>query len=455
VSKAFVNGELLYTLTWDAEGRIEKATFKDGHVLQPSYDAATLRRRGYSVSGPAVNASVSFDLNARGQVARETYSDSTTTRHVAHTYDERGLLLNSEDEANKSAYLYTASGLPRWAQDRESERTVLRGATSSNVGGTVYGWDALGRVTRRGDTTLEYGPSGEVDIARNGLREARYYYDETGQRVLKEVSGKPVRAYFEGGVLTDTSLITHVSIDGMLVGFVENGAFRFIATNQLGTPFLNEAGKLDPSTAYGVRESRTASADVLDFVRLGYDADLGTVRMGVRDYDPVLAQFWTPDPLFFEELERSQESPLEANLFGYARGNPLSFVDPSGLISLDFSLSGGVVYGVTVTISLDLETGDVSLSTGEGVGIGIGASLGMTKSFGNAPDGETLAVSGSAGDLVGANAAGWYSDGQDADGPGFGCSLTVGVGFGAGVAATVGQTEVIYNVFDSEKKSSK
>ena len=28
----------------------------------------------------------------------------------------------------------------------------------------------------------------------------------------------------------------------------------------------------------------------LDFVQKGYDADLGTVRMGVRDFDPLLAE---------------------------------------------------------------------------------------------------------------------------------------------------------------------
>jgi RHS repeat-associated protein len=69
---------------------------------------------------------------------------------------------------------------------------------------------------------------------------------------------------------------------------------------------------------------------VLDYAHLGWDADLETVRMGARDYDPRLSQFWTPDPLYLESLEKCQASPVECGLYGYANNNPLSNVDPAG-----------------------------------------------------------------------------------------------------------------------------
>jgi RHS repeat-associated protein len=80
-----------------------------------------------------------------------------------------------------------------------------------------------------------------------------------------------------------------------------------------------------------VRTDHATFAAVLDYARHGRDADLGTVRMGARDYDPYLSQFWTPDPLFLEDLERCQGSPVECGLYGYAANDPLAYVDPSGL----------------------------------------------------------------------------------------------------------------------------
>ena len=46
-------------------------------------------------------------------------------------------------------------------------------------------------------------------------------------------------------------------------------------------------------------------AAALDYVEKGFDRDLGLVRMGVRDYDPYIGRFLTPDPLFLESPEKA------------------------------------------------------------------------------------------------------------------------------------------------------
>ncbi|MFY0576197.1 polymorphic toxin-type HINT domain-containing protein [Cystobacter fuscus] len=65
----------------------------------------------------------------------------------------------------------------------------------------------------------------------------------------------------------------------------------------------------------------------------GFDADLGLIRMGVRDYDPGLNRFMTPDPLFLEQPKLCVDRPVECNLYGYAVGNPVTFVDPKGTVA--------------------------------------------------------------------------------------------------------------------------
>jgi RHS repeat-associated protein len=54
------------------------------------------------------------------------------------------------------------------------------------------------------------------------------------------------------------------------------------------------------------------------------------VRMGVRDYDPEINRFTTPDPLYLELPELCLKSPVECNLYSYARNAPSLFIDPSG-----------------------------------------------------------------------------------------------------------------------------
>src|SRR6185295_2263607 len=109
-----------------------------------------------------------------------------------------------------------------------------------------------------------------------------------------------------------------------------------LLTDPRGTPFAGPDGTPGLATPFGVRSSSLALGDVIDYTRLGRDPDLDVVRMGVRDYDPRLGQFLTPDPLYFEDLDRCQASPLACSLYGYTGGNPISFIDPDGTDWMDW-----------------------------------------------------------------------------------------------------------------------
>ncbi len=58
-----------------------------------------------------------------------------------------------------------------------------------------------------------------------------------------------------------------------------------------------------------------------------YDPDTGLVRFGARDYDPEVGRWTAKDPILF--------AGGDPNLYGYVLGDPVNWVDPSGLIPFD------------------------------------------------------------------------------------------------------------------------
>ena len=54
-----------------------------------------------------------------------------------------------------------------------------------------------------------------------------------------------------------------------------------------------------------------------------YDSDTGLVRFGFRDYDPMTGKWTAKDPIGFDGGDTS--------LYGYVLGDPVGFVDPTGL----------------------------------------------------------------------------------------------------------------------------
>ncbi len=60
-----------------------------------------------------------------------------------------------------------------------------------------------------------------------------------------------------------------------------------------------------------------------------FDADLGLINFGKRDYDPVLERWTTTDPAGFVD---------GTNLYAYLYNNPFRYVDPDGRMAMLFPL---------------------------------------------------------------------------------------------------------------------
>jgi RHS repeat-associated protein len=332
-------GADLAVMHYDDEGRLAWVDVAGGQRIDHFYDPVTHRQRGYtqhmSDAEGDWQTGVDWNLDARGLISRETMTVGDESRARTYGYDTRGFLERSQDADELSTYTYTASGLADQVSDHEGTRSVFRGAARTlTVAGTPYTYDGSGRVIARGDAALSYGPDGQLAAVQLGGRALAYHHDADGNRILKLENGVPVAAYLRGGYLTDDGFIDPVEIGGRLVGVLEDGALRLLATDPRGTLLADRDGTPRFATPYGMRNGRPDLAAALDYVEKAYDADLESVRMGVRDYDPLLGQFWSPDPLYLETIDKCAESPVDCNLFSYARNNPVSFVDPTGTDSL-------------------------------------------------------------------------------------------------------------------------
>jgi RHS repeat-associated protein len=318
----------LFAMTYDAQGRTASIQLSDGSVFL-SYDPTTRAKDGYSMTG-TVNGSVARQRNARGLTAGETFQVGGSTVQRSYGYDARGYLVSSSDPAGSSQYAYDASGLISAASDARGNRPIARSAGTITAGSETYAVDAMGRVVAHGDLTVEYGPTGDIERASRGADEFRFAYDEAGQRVLKYKNGAPVAAFVNGAYLTEDTLVAPVHVAGVNLGVLVDGEFQRLAFDERGSVITDDQGNIALPSPYGTRLAHGALAEAIDYAAKGYDRDLGLVRMGVRDYDPLLGQFWTPDPLYLTEIDKCAASPAQCNLYGYAANNPVSHVDPTG-----------------------------------------------------------------------------------------------------------------------------
>ncbi len=329
-----VDGAEKVRTSYDAEGRTATALLDDGSTLTFHYDAATRSLSGYGLAGgPDGPRAFDWARDARGHVFAETVTTGAGQGFTnAYDYDPRGFLTHAVGAAPETAYEYDATGRLVAAQGPDGARSLARRAGRAEVAGVAYEYDALGRLRRKGDLTFGYGPDGQLARATRGADDWTFVYDDVGRRVMKLAHGAPVAAYADGAYLTEGGLVLPVRVGGQLAGVIEGGEFRPAFADPRGT-LVGEGVGPEAATPYGVRAARPELSPAVDYVEKGFDQDLGLVRMGARDYDPALGEFTTPDPLFLEKPQQCLGSTKECNLYSYAKNDPLTNVDPTGLCS--------------------------------------------------------------------------------------------------------------------------
>jgi RHS repeat-associated protein len=329
LAKVRFNGVEVASFVHDANGRLAAVELPDHHLISWRRDEVTAEVNGYTETGDGWVGGLDWSFDARALPARETYHFGGQDLVRSYSHDPRAFLSAVAGAGADASYEYGVDGLPAHTRDAAGDRVLTRAPRSLRAGDVEYELDHVGRVIRRGDLTLRYDAMGQIAQATRGARTWSYVYDEGAQRLLREENGRPVEAWIAGGYLTDEDFVLPVAVDGRVVGVIEAGAFRLLYTDARGT-LLSEGEAPNIPTPFGVRAQHPRLAAAIDYMAKGWDADLGVVRMGVRDYDPLLGQFWSPDPLYLEAIDKVAADPVSGNLYSLGRNDPLRFADPTG-----------------------------------------------------------------------------------------------------------------------------
>lgn len=302
-------------LTYDVEGRPARLELSDGGGVHVGRDPLTKHPSHQRVLGSGWSITDQWQVDRRGLIDAQTITTTTTT--VLHyTYDPDGLIasMGMENYRFDAVGRLVARGDEHWSWAGD-------GVRGTNVS---YDVDVLGRVTSTADATLVYGPDGHVRRARAGHRELDYLYDEGGRRIAKLADGEWVAGWLGSRSFTHRGLFLPIDFAGRTVGSWGTG--RIVLAP------IDGRGSIWPwRSPFGAGPTSNPLRENLDYLGAGHDDELGAIRFGVRDYDPRIGAFRSPDPLLLEDLDELARRPLEANLWSFASGNPVSRRDVGGL----------------------------------------------------------------------------------------------------------------------------
>jgi RHS repeat-associated protein len=255
------------------------------------------------------------------------YSEPTTGKSQYYGYDRFGNLWQSG----------AAVGVPELRATGSSWYLLDDNTVKNRLAQTTH--DAAGNQTQlstiQGADNAKYDAEGRLVQVAFGSPVANYVYDAEGRRV-KRTDG--------GGTATYYVYDAAGQLMAEYGSTVQATGTQYLATDHLGSTRMvqdaqgNCVSRMDyaPFGAVIARAGQecygTPWTSGVMFTGKERDEQAGLDYFGARYFSGTLGRFISPDePL----IDQSAADAQSWNLYGYARNNPLRYIDPTGMCSED------------------------------------------------------------------------------------------------------------------------
>ena len=340
--------------TYDDNGNLETLTYEPGKVVTYTYDS---RNRLKTVLDWQ-SRTTSFEYDPANRLTTITRPNGTVRTHV---WDDAGQLTRATDRHTASGTLivsiqprYDNAGrltskleLPAWPAQpptpaatmtfnddnllatynaanvtHDADGNMTSGPNYSNTGFTSYGWNARNQLTSHSGVTITYDAEGQRTSILDGSQTTTFVTDPHAalSRLLWRDKTGTGRRYF---IYAGNTLLYDID---ELPGLVNYYHYDHIGN----TIALSDAsGTITGRATYSAYGERTASTGNMDTPfqwqgAFGVQTDpSGLIYMRARYYHAKLGRFISEDPLGLA---------AGPNAYQYASGDPISRIDPSGLV---------------------------------------------------------------------------------------------------------------------------
>lgn len=245
--------------------------------------------------------------------------------------------ITSGGTSTTNTYSYPAAGSAR----PHAVQSVAH--SGGNTGTDSYSYDASGNTKTRPGQTLTYDATGRLATVITGATTQSSVYDASGQLLLQSdgTSGSTLflgdtEIHLNAGSSTPSAVRTYTAAGIPVAERASSPGVSGTILQWLGTDPQNTASdEVVVSTGsvtrrytdpYGnSRGAATTWSSTHSFLNATVSAISGLTQLGARAYDAALGKFLSVDSVL------APQTPAQNNGYSYARNDPASTSDPSGL----------------------------------------------------------------------------------------------------------------------------